>query len=144
MPANTSPIFSASADVTTDGTSGMSSSAITTAVGDYTGISANYKLVFTAGLEGGYIQRLRFKAIGTNIASVARIFINNGSTQGTASNNTFYGEISLPATTASNTTSTIDLDYPMGFAINGSFKIYVGVATTVASGWIVTAIGSQY
>lgn len=144
MAANTDPIFSRIGDVSSDGTTGMAPT-ITTATGDYTGISANHKLVFTAdATNGGFVQRLRFKAVGTNVASVARIYLNNGSTAGTATNNSFFGELSLPATTATNTASTIDLDYPMAVALPAGFRIYVGVATTVSAGWVVTPVAGKY
>ncbi len=130
-------------EVSSDGTTGMAPT-ITTATGDYTGISANHRLVFTAGANGAFIQRLRFKAVGTNVATVARIYINNGATNATATNNSFYGEVALPATTGINTTSTVDIDYPMDFGINPSFRIYVGVATTVASGWVCMPVGGEY
>lgn len=143
MAGNITPIFSASGDVSSNGSTGMNPT-LTTAAADYTGASTNNKVVYTAGANGGFIQRLRFKAIGTNIASVARIYINNGSTNITVTNNSFYGEIALPATTAIATASTIDLDYPMNFAINASFTIYVGLGTTVAAGWTVMAIAGKY
>lgn len=143
MPANTAPIFTIAPDVSSNGTTAMCPT-LTTAAADYTGISANNKLVYTAGSNGGFIQRLRFKSIGTNTASVARIYINNGSTNTTAANNSFYGEIALPATTAIATTSTIDLDYPMNFGLNPSFTIYVGLGTTVAAGWVCTPIAGEY
>ena len=144
MPANNDPIYSRVGDITTDGTTAMAST-ITTATGDYTGISANHKKVFTAdATNGGFVQRLRFKATGTNTASVARIYLNNGSTQGTATNNTFFGELSLPATVATNVASTIDIDYPMAIALPAGFTIWVGVATTVAAGWVCTAVGGKY
>lgn len=144
MAANTQPIYSVSGDVSSNGTTGMTT-AITTATGDYTGASANHILVFTANTtNGGFIQRLRFKALGTNTASVARIYINNGSANTSAANNSFYGEVALPATTAINTTSTIDLDYPMDFALPAGFRVYVGVATTVAAGWVCVPIGGKY
>ena len=144
MAVNTDPIYSKQGDVSSNGTTGMATD-ITTATGDYTGASANHVLVFTAdATNGGYIQRLRFQAKGTNTTSVARIYINNGSTQTTASNNTFFGQVSLPGTTAINTAATTEIDYPMGFAINPGFRIYVGVGTTVAAGWVCTAIGGKY
>jgi len=144
MAGNSDPIFSKSGDVSSNGTTGMATT-LTTATGDYTGISANHQLVFTAdATNGGFIQRLRFQAIGTNTASVARIYLNNGSTVGTATNNTFFGQQSLPGTTAINTAATTEIDYPMNFAINPGFRIYVGLGTTVAAGWVVTAIGGKY
>lgn len=144
MAANTDPIYSKLGDVSSNGTTGMATGMVT-ATADYTGVSANHVLVFTAdSTNGGYVARLRFKATGTNTASVARIYLNNGSTNTTAANNSFYGEVSLPATTAINTAATIDIDYPMNFALNPGFRIYVGLGTTVAASWICTAIGGKY
>jgi hypothetical protein len=142
--ANTNPIFQRLGDVSNNTTTGFGGTLLT-ATGDYTGVSTNYVLVFTAdATNGSWLERLRFKAIGTNVASVARIFINNGSTHTTAANNAFYGELSLPATTASNTSGTVDLDYPLGFAINPGFTIYAGLGTTVAAGWVCVGIGGPY
>ena len=142
--ANTDPVFSKQGDVSSSGTTTMATT-LTTATADYTGVSANHQLVFTAdSTNGGYVQRLRFKATGTNTASVARIYLNNGSTNTSASNNTFFGEQTLPGTTASNVVSTADVDYPMNIALNPGFRIYVGLGTTVAAGWVCTAIGGKY
>jgi len=144
MPANSEPIYSRQGDVSSNGTTGMATT-ITTATGDYTGASANHVLVFTAdSTNGGYVQKLRFQATGTNTASVARIYLNNGSANTTAANNTFYGQQSLPGTTASNTSATTEIDYPMNIALNPGFRIYVGVGTTVAAGWVCTAVGGKY
>ena len=67
-------------------------------------MSANHVLVHTAdATNGSIVYGIIFKAIGTNTASVARIFQNNGSSNGTATNNNFIGELSLPATTTTNT-----------------------------------------
>lgn len=145
MAANTSPIFSLQGEVSSDNSTAMAPT-FTTAAADYTGATATHnKLVFTAdATNGSYIARLKFKAIGTNTASVARIFINNGSANTTAANNSFYGEVSLPATTAIATAATVEVDYPMGFALNPGFRIYVGLGTTVAAGWVCTGIGGNY
>ena len=143
MAANTDPIYTLEPEVANNGTTGMNQ-LITAAANDYTGIDADVSLVFTAGANGSFVQRLRFKAGGTNVATVARIYINNGSSPGTATNNLFYGEISLPATTASATVATVDLDYPMNFAIPATFRIYVGLSTAVAAGWVVTPVAGNY
>ena len=139
MPANSSPIFSRLGDI------GFTTANLTAAAATYTGANANDALCFTADItNGGYVQRLRFKAVGTNVATVARIYLNNGSTNLTAANNTFYGEVSLPAITATNTAATVDIDYPMNLALPPGWRIYVGIATAVASGWNVTVIAGAY
>lgn len=143
MPANTAPIFTIVPNVSKDSATGMATD-LTTATGDYTGVSANHQLVHTAGANGSYVRRLRFKAKGTNVATVARVYLNNGSANTTATNNTFYGEISLPATTATNTAATVDIDYSMELGLDPNFRIYVGLGTTVAAGWVCTAVSGEY
>lgn len=144
MAANTAPIYSLKGDVSANDSTTMPTN-ITTATGDYTGVSANHALVHTAdATSGSYVRKLKFVAAGTNVATVARIYLNNGSTNGTATNNTLYGQISLPATTASNTAATAEHEYPIELALPAGFRIYVGLGTTVASGWSVTAVAGQY
>lgn len=72
MAANTAPIFSKLGAIEGGGV-------LTTAANDYTGVSINNQFVFDADeVNGGFIQRLRFKSLGTNVATVARIYVNNG------------------------------------------------------------------
>lgn len=143
MPANTAPIYTVTPDVSKDNSTGMGA-LITTAAADYTGVSANYVLVHTAGTNGSYVRRLRLKAGGTNVAAVMRVFINNGSANTTATNNEFYGEVGLPATTSSTTAATIDIDYPMDIQLRSGQRIYVGLGAAVAAGWACIAVAGQY
>ena len=247
MAGNQAPIYSKIGDI-------QGGDILTTQAADYTGQGVNNASVFTAdATNGGYVQRLRFKALGTNIATVARIYINNGSgrlassvaavsgtptgtpsttggtlqagtyfakivaidqygiptatstetasvsvtgttgsiswawtavtgavsyrvyvgpvtggqvsyfasastpfvqttavgtrdnlSTGVNNNNYFYGEVSLPATTATNTAATIDVDYPMNLALPPGYRIVIGLGTTVAAGWQVQAIAGAY
>lgn len=140
MAANTAPIYSIS------GAIGLGTP-ITAVVTDYNGTGANNVIAFTANAtNGGFVQRIRFKAAGTNAVAVARIYINNGSTNTTASNNSFYGELQLATTTATTTAATADLDYPMNFALPPGYRIVIGIsaATTLASGWVPTVIAGAY
>ena len=144
MPANNDVIYSKEGEVANNGTTGMNA-LVTAAANDYTGAGANNSLCFTAdATNGSYVQRLRFKAGGTNVASVARIFLNNGSANTTATNNVFYGEISLPATTLIATAATVEIDYPMNFALPAAFRIYFGLGTAVAAGWVCVCIAGNY
>lgn len=144
MAGNAAPIYSKAGSVSNNASTAMNQ-LVTAVANDYTGAGANNTLVFTAdATNGSFIQRLRFKAGGTNAASVARIFLNNGSAPTSASNNTFYGEISLPATTLIATAATVELDYMMNFALPAAFRIYVGYGATIAAGWVVTPIAGNY
>lgn len=246
MPGNTDPIYSKRG-------SAPKAVILKTAAADYTGVSTYNKEVFVAdATNGSYLQRLRFKALGTNIQTVARIYTNNGSPNanwatapaapsgtpsasggtilsgtyygqviaidaygqqsvigslstgqvvtgptgsiawtwtavaGAASyrlyvgatnvsgdnpryftsatnsysqvapptagvfddpsegNQRFYGEITLPATTAAANAATVDIDYPMNIAMYPSHEVYVGLGTTVAAGWSVMPIAGDY
>lgn len=144
MPGNNDPIYSKEGEVANNLTTGMNQ-LVLAAAPDYTGIDADVSLIFTAdATNGSYVQRIRFKAGGTNIATVARIYINNGSTPATATNNQFYGEVSLPATTAIATAATVEIDYPMNFALPAGFRLYFGLGTAVAAGWVASVIGGNY
>lgn len=143
MAQNTAPIFTLTPDVSSNNSTGATT-VLTAATGDYTGISANHVLVHTAGANGSFVERLRFVAVGTNAASVARVYLNNGSTAGTATNNEPFGQISLPATTASNSAATVDVDYPLNIRLPSGWRIYVGLGSAVAAGWSCVAVAGQY
>jgi hypothetical protein len=100
--------------------------------------------VFTAGANGAFLQRIRVKALGTNVATVIRFFLNNGSTNATAANNSLIGELTLPATTASNVTANPDFEYPMNLLMPNGYVINVTLGTAVSAGVSVTGIGGNY
>lgn len=255
MAGNQAPIYSRVGDI-------QGSVVLTTQAADYSGNNINNTIVYQADpVNGGYLQRLRFKALGTNIATVARIYINEGypaiattsttpgtptsvvnnaagsgslqvgtyyavvqsidqygipsnfsaessvattsntanivfSWAGSQSANTYrlfvgptaggeqiyfqttsntntytvtsvstnlatnlpaqgqpkdflsvnmlYGEVSLPATTQTNTAATTDIDYPMNLALPPGYHVLVGLGTTVAAGWTITSIAGKY
>lgn len=144
MPANVEPIFSRLGSVSNNDSTGMNQ-LVTAAANDVTGVSANNSLIFTADpTNGSYIVRIRLKPGGTNIASMMRFYINNGSTPTTATNNVFHGDVSLPATTASIVVGNIEIDYPCGFALPVGFRLYMGLGTAVAAGWVATVIAGRY
>lgn len=148
MAANTAPRYTLIGDYSTNANTTSSATmgaAITTATGDFTGVSANHARLFTAGADGSRIVGIHFEALGTNVQTVARIYINNGGSQTTASNNAIVGQLTLPATTTSNTSAIGSSDYyfpgPAGYAdLPPGFTVWVGLGTTVASGWEITPI----
>ena len=134
---NTQPIYSSTGD-----TQWIGSVLTANTTKDLTAGTAY--LAFTASATGGYVQRMRFRALGTNVATVARIFINNGSATGTTANNILWDEISLPATTLSETAALPTYELPLNFALPAGYKLFVTVATAVAAGYGVTVIGGKY
>lgn len=137
MPANTSPIFSI-APRTTWGTT-----AITTAntAKDGTGTVLS---VFTAGFNGSYVQRIRFRPSGTAVQTVARVFINNGSSNSTPSNNILWDEITLAAISISENTAQTTFEIPLNFGLPAGYVLNVTIGTSVAAGYYVSTIGGDY
>lgn len=141
MAANTAPIFSALGDIQ------WSTTAMTAANTTKDLTTGTIYLVFTAdATNGGFVQRIRFRSLGTNSnATVARIWINNGATTGTAANNTLFDEITLGAITNSEVAATATFELPLNFALPPGDRIYVTLGTAPTSaGWQATVVGGKY
>lgn len=136
MPAGTTPIFVKQPDVSW---STVITSANTAMDGTGTVLAC-----FTAGADGSFVNRLAVRPLGTNVASVLRVFINNGSTNATATNNALIADITLPATTASNTASLNPIDVPLNIALPAGFKLNCTIGTSISAGVNVVAIGGDY
>ena len=119
------------------------SAAILTANNTYTG-TGTIGTVFTAGANGGYLRSIKAKALGTNIASVVRVFLNNGGANSSATNNGLYAEFSLPITTSSALALLPEIEIPINVALPGSYTAFCVIGTTVAAGWNFTGVGGSY
>jgi hypothetical protein len=139
MAANTDPIYSRSPDI--QWTTIPSATTANTA-GDGTGT------VFTVwtsdSTNGGFLQRVRIKALSTSTATVLRFFINNGSTNGTAANNSFFEEVTIPAVTASSVAAVQPFEVPFNVALPAGYKVNCCYATSVTGAVYLTAIGGKY
>ncbi len=269
MASNINPIYSKVADIQGGVLLGSTTATMTntSAAADYAGqISINVPVFTADATNGGYIQKIRFKAAGTNVAALAKIYLNEGrlntvspvgtpaalvgspfttggtllgggtavqayfakvqaidswggfgilsaessavniaigvttgsitwswtaatgpvafyrvyvgavaggeysyfdTTTATASYtqtvpfiagqlanpidnttpNMFIGEVSLPASTGSNVTAGVEIDYPLNIALPPGYRIFIGMhsgAVSLASGWVVTVFGGKY
>lgn len=138
MAANTSPIFTLTPDI-------QWAISATTANTTKDLSSGTIFQVFSAGTDGSFVQRIRFRTLGLNsAATVGRVFINNGQTTTTAANNVLWDEISLPTTATAETSAQSNYELPLNFALPPSYTIYVTLGTAVAAGWDVIVIGGDY
>lgn len=139
MPANTAPIFTLTPKV-------QWADAMTTANTTKDLTSGTIYLAFTAGANGSYVQRIRFRTLGTNLAAtVGRIWINTGGATGTGANNILWDEISLPTTTVTETAAQANYELPLNFALPAGYTIYITLGTAPnAAGWDAAVIGGDY
>jgi len=143
MAANTVPIYSKAGQIEWGATLTTANAAM-----DGTGTVAT---IFTAGADGARVERVRSKALGTNVATVLRLFINNGSDTTTAANNVLYAEKTIAATTAAAAAALLTNELPdttdttaFPIVLPAGYKITATIGTTVAAGLRVSAIGSSY
>lgn len=136
MAANTNPIYTRTPDIQW----GVIDTANTAKDGTGTVV-----LVFEAdATEGGYIEKVIARAKGTNVATVLRLWINNGSTNTTAANNAMIAELTLSSTTNSEVAKLADYEVPLGIALPPGYRIYATIGTTVAAGYHLIGVGGKY
>ena len=137
MPQNTSPIFILTPK---NGFGGN----LTTGANSYDGTSGTVTTLFTAGSNGSFLKSIVLEAQGTNIATVYRCWLNNGSSAGTAANNSLFYTQALPATTATASGATSHIEIPINVAIAANYVVLNVLGTTVAAGWTITSVHGDY
>lgn len=149
MAANTSPIYTRTPDVQVAGAViGPSANTATDGTG------ANITAVYTAdATEGGFVQKMILKPVGSPAATVARVFLhtNTGSftpgTTNTDANTALIAETALPAWTLSQTASSPQFEIPLNIPLPASYKLLVTFGTSTGAagtGYAVTTIGGKY
>lgn len=145
MAANTSPIYSIAGrnDSVAANNSGLIVGPTANTALDGTG--TNYK-GFTAGTNGSYVQKIRFRPVGSPAATVARVFISSSTTTN-ATNTWLYDEITLPAVTLSQTAASSVFELPLNFAMPAGYLLYFTFGTSTGSagtGYSVVTIAGDY
>jgi hypothetical protein len=145
MAANTAPIYSIAGDV--NSVAALNSGLVVgpTANTALDGTGTLYK-AFTAGANGSYVQKIRFRPVGSPAATVCRVFISSSTTT-SATNTWLYDEITLPAVTLTQTASSSIFELPLNFALNASYLLYVTFGTSTGStgtGYSVVTIAGDY
>jgi hypothetical protein len=142
MAANKEPIFPAAPNISW----GTISAANTAKDGSGTVVT-----VFTAGLNGSRVDAIKIRPLGANVATVLRIFVNNGNSNSTPTNNILFHEVTIPAVSAVSEVSaqpdTVVLfdgeDLPQ-LVLEPNQKLNVTIGTAVAAGLAITVIGGDY
>jgi hypothetical protein len=116
-------------------------------------IGTNVFLLFSAGTDGSFLQRIRFSFSSTtrainSVATLLNIYVSTVSSGApTASEATLLRAIAAPAQTGQSVTSApVIIDEPLNFAIPTGHHILVGqtVAQSADSNWNAILIGGDY
>lgn len=146
MAQNTSPIFplvpvntwvsGAAANAATPGVTANTTKDLTS--------GTIYGPIITGGTNGTRLDFIKLRTLGTNAATVIRIWINNGSATTTAANNTLFLERTIAGTTVSETAEQPDITLPLNLSVPAGYRIYATFGTAVAAGYHLTAVAGDY
>lgn len=145
MAANTAPIYSIAGHVESVAFDNTGLVVGPTANTAQDGTGTLYK-AFTAGANGSYLQKIRFRPVGSPAATVCRVFISSSSST-SATNTWLYDEITLPAVTVSQTAASSVFELPLNFALNANYLLYVTFGTSTGSagtGYSVVTVAGDY
>lgn len=137
MAANTSPIFAKA----------PRSSGITTGVNANTAVdgTGTVATVFTAdATNGSRIDQVFLQHLGTNVQTVVRLFVNNGSTNTVATNNWLVQEIVMATNTLSQVAASTPAVWNAGLLLPAGYKLNVTIGTAIAAGIMVSAQGGDF
>ena len=146
MPANQAPIFALIPVVSY--ASGAAANAATPGVTANTtkdGSSGTiYGPIFIAGVNGSRLDFIRLRALGTNVATVCRVWLNNGGATTTASNNMLFTEATLAVTALSEVAATVENTITINASLPAGYRVYLTFGTAGAAGHHATAVGGDY
>lgn len=139
MAANTSPIFAGKLNV-------QWATLSTSAVTGTDGTDANVRTIFTAdATNGSKVETVYIRHLGTNAsATVVRFWLNNGSSAGTAANNSLIWEETLALNTISQTAASVPVTWAANLYLKPGYKLLAASGTAIAGGMAVTAQGGDY
>lgn len=139
MAANTSPIFVGKPNISF---ASLSTSAVT----GTDGTDANVRTIFTAdATNGSKIETVFIRHSGTNSsATVVRFWLNNGSSAGTATNNSLIWEETLALNTLSQTAASVPVTWQANLYLKPGYKLLAASGTAIAGGVQVTAQGGDF
>lgn len=152
MPANTTPIFSltpnvSSVKITTTAALVRSDGSAPNAIG------TDQFLAFTTGANGSFIQRVRFIPVSSaaavnSVATTLRVFLSSVNTgTPTATNTSLLAEISVPLISVANSTNAVTYyEIPLNIQVPADRYILVSqhVAQTTNQSWQATVFGGDY
>lgn len=150
MPANTSPIWTLTPNVSHADILTTAVNVNTTAPGT---VGTNCFVAFTSGVNGSYVQKFRFSFVSTtsvisSVATTLQVYsstVNTGAT--TTANTDLLAIVQAAAQTVSAvTTAPYQIEIPFSFAIpaNRFLLVAQSVAQNTNSNWQGLAIGGDY
>jgi len=100
--------------------------------------------LMTSGSNGSFVEKVIARHLGTNVQTVLRIFINNGSTNATANNNRLIREVTVPLNNISQNSASLAIEVPINIPLQAGYTLIATIGTTIAAGIALTTIYGDY
>lgn len=148
--ANIDPIYSRRGEIASSTTAVSTSfpSPLDTANTALDGTGTVQTIFLADATNGGFVRSIiikQAKAAAVSTAAVIRIFINNGQSNTTATNNLLYKEFVVPAVTPSTTAASPDYEIPCNLALREGMKLNAVISVSqTTTGFLVYGIGGAY
>lgn len=98
---------------------------------------------YTAGANGSRCDGVQVAYTGTSVATVLRLFINNGSTNATPANNSLLKSVTIAANTLSEVAAAADFFVPINLTLPAGYVLNATIGTTVAAALALTGSGGD-
>lgn len=137
MSANTTPIFLKQPNI----------SYVTTGVNANTALdgTGTVATVFTAdATNGSKIENVYLWHLGSNVSTVVRFFVNNGSANSSAPNNALVQEFTMAANTLAQNIASTPQVWAANLVLKPGYKLNVTIGTAIAAGIMCAAVGGDY
>ena len=137
MSANIQPIFCRQAKV--------EFAKLLTANTTRDGASGTIYYIFASdAANGGRVNKIVLQPLGSNVATVVRIFYNSGGLNTAPANNALIREILMPATTSTEAAILLATEVILDIVLPPNGKLFAVVGTGIAAGIMASAQGGDY
>lgn len=143
MVANREPRFTGKSNVTFSTDTIVGTAANT----DRTLATGTTYIAYLCPTDGAIVEGVHLYPQGTNVATVAALYLNNGSAITTPANNRMIQEITCPASTASNNAAIPPVWIPVPrplWDIPEGYRLVLAFRTATAAGFHAVTAASQF
>ena len=109
---------------------------------DGTGAIANW--VMRPQQKTVYFKRVRVQPLGECVATVARLFLNNGKDHTVAANNQLWDEITMPLTAVSEVAQLAYQPFEVNLWLPAGYRVNITIGTTVVAGFSIIGTAGKY
>jgi len=109
-------------------------------------LGTDVMVAYSASSAGSRIDEIKVVSLGTNNATVVRLFINNGQDNTVPANNSLFYELAVAGSSISEPTPQAinEIVFTNGLNLGASFRLLAVTSVSQSAGLHITAFGGDY